>query len=112
MEIDSFAQSRKPEGKVLPESTRFTVTMPKTFGIEFHTGETAMPKTAPRNQVLKTRVSKRRKIAPEKPEVEVHPHILRRELISRRAYEIYLDEGCIEGRQLDHWFRAENEIDG
>lgn len=71
-----------------------------------------MPKTALRNQVLKTRVSKRRKTAPEKPEVEVHPHILRRELISRRAYEIYLDEGCIEGRQLDHWFRAENEIDG
>ena len=30
--------------------------------------------------------------------------------ISAQAYQIYLREGCAEGRDLDHWLRAEAEL--
>jgi hypothetical protein len=30
--------------------------------------------------------------------------------IARRAYEIYLNEGCPEGRHLEHWAQAETEL--
>lgn len=71
-----------------------------------------MPKPATRTRLVTTRSIKRKKTVQEIHEHLAHPHILRHEQISRRAYELYLEEGRIEGRQLDHWFRAENEIDG
>jgi hypothetical protein len=30
--------------------------------------------------------------------------------ISARAYEIYLREGCVGGRDLDNWLKAEAEL--
>ena len=30
--------------------------------------------------------------------------------IAAQAYQIYLREGCAEGRDLDHWLRAEAEL--
>jgi hypothetical protein len=30
--------------------------------------------------------------------------------VARRAYEIYLEEGRPDGRQIDHWLRAESEL--
>jgi hypothetical protein len=42
----------------------------------------------------------------------IHPQARRHEQISRRAFEIYLEEGSVEGRNLDHWLRAEYEIEG
>jgi hypothetical protein len=30
--------------------------------------------------------------------------------ISARAYEIYLREGCVAGRDLEHWLQAETEL--
>ena len=30
--------------------------------------------------------------------------------IAERAYELYLQDGCEHGNDLDHWFRAEQEI--
>ena len=38
------------------------------------------------------------------------PIAVDRELIERRAWEIWKDEGCPEGREMDHWLRAEREI--
>jgi hypothetical protein len=32
--------------------------------------------------------------------------------VARRAYLIYLEEGCPQGRHLDHWLRAETELRG
>ena len=32
--------------------------------------------------------------------------------VARRAYLIYLEEGCPQGRHLDHWLRAESELRG
>jgi Protein of unknown function (DUF2934) len=32
------------------------------------------------------------------------------ETIAERAYRIYLEEGCPDGRHLDHWLRAESEL--
>jgi hypothetical protein len=31
-------------------------------------------------------------------------------LVAERAYTIYLEEGCPDGRHLDHWLRAESEL--
>src|ERR1051325_3661587 len=30
--------------------------------------------------------------------------------IAAQAYQIYLREGCVEGRDLDHWLQAEAEL--
>lgn len=30
--------------------------------------------------------------------------------IAMRAYQIWASEGCPEGRDLDHWLRAETEL--
>ena len=32
--------------------------------------------------------------------------------VARRAYLIYLEEGCPQGRHLEHWIRAETELRG
>ncbi|MEM9444221.1 MAG: DUF2934 domain-containing protein [Verrucomicrobiota bacterium] len=32
--------------------------------------------------------------------------------LSERAYQIYLNEGCPEGRHLEHWLQAEKELSG
>src|SRR2546423_9659406 len=30
--------------------------------------------------------------------------------IAAQAYQIYLREGCVEGRDMDHWLQAEAEL--
>ncbi len=30
--------------------------------------------------------------------------------ITQRAYELYQQEGCIDGRALDHWLEAERQL--
>ena len=35
---------------------------------------------------------------------------LTREDIQRRAWEIWQSEGCPEGRALEHWLQAEEEL--
>jgi hypothetical protein len=30
--------------------------------------------------------------------------------VAVRAYEIYLGDGAIDGRDVDHWLKAENEL--
>lgn len=32
------------------------------------------------------------------------------DIVAQRAYYIYLEEGCPEGKHLDHWLRAESEL--
>ncbi len=32
------------------------------------------------------------------------------ERVRKRAYEIWLEEGQPQGRELDHWFRARQEV--
>src|ERR1051326_4267779 len=32
--------------------------------------------------------------------------------IAAQAYQIYLREGCVEGRDLEHWLQAEAELRG
>ena len=31
-------------------------------------------------------------------------------MITKRAYEIYLESGCVEGRDLENWNQAINEL--
>jgi hypothetical protein len=33
-------------------------------------------------------------------------------MIQERAYQIWQEEGCPEGREQEHWLRAEAEISG
>lgn len=37
---------------------------------------------------------------------------LERERIAQRAYELYLERGAIDGRDMDDWFTAERELVG
>jgi hypothetical protein len=32
--------------------------------------------------------------------------------VALRAWEIWQSEGCVEGRELEHWFQAERELAG
>jgi hypothetical protein len=32
------------------------------------------------------------------------------ETITKRAYELYQQEGCLDGRALDHWLEAERQV--
>ncbi len=32
------------------------------------------------------------------------------DIVSCKAYYIYLDEGCPDGRSLQHWLAAENQL--
>lgn len=34
------------------------------------------------------------------------------EEISQRAYEIFVERGCPEGRDLEHWLEAEAQLSG
>jgi Protein of unknown function (DUF2934) len=36
--------------------------------------------------------------------------LLQKEQIERRAYELYLESGCIDGRDLENWYAAEEEL--
>ena len=36
--------------------------------------------------------------------------LLPKEQIERRAYELYLQSGCIDGRDLENWHAAEEEL--
>ena len=40
------------------------------------------------------------------------PPVLTEADVARRAYLIYLEEGCPQGRHIDHWLRAETELRG
>jgi hypothetical protein len=42
----------------------------------------------------------------------VHPiSITREEFVRRRAHEIYQQHGHEQGHELDHWLKAERELD-
>lgn len=45
--------------------------------------------------------------ATTQPESRLSPD---HETITKRAYELYQQEGCIDGRALDHWLEAERQI--
>ena len=38
------------------------------------------------------------------------PITLSHDVIAMRAYELYLGDGAPEGRDLEHWLRAESEL--
>jgi hypothetical protein len=38
------------------------------------------------------------------------PLTLSHDVIAMRAYELYLGDGAPEGRDLEHWLRAESEL--
>ncbi len=42
------------------------------------------------------------------PESKVHSH--RQQMVTRRAYELWLERGCPEGSPEDDWYRAEQEF--
>jgi hypothetical protein len=35
---------------------------------------------------------------------------MQHEEIAKRAYELFLEDGCVHGRHEEHWFRAEQEV--
>ncbi len=47
--------------------------------------------------------------APPKPAAPAAPPA---EKVALRAYQIWQESGCPEGKQEEHWFRAERELRG
>ena len=35
---------------------------------------------------------------------------IQHETIQKRAYELWIDGGCVDGRADEHWLRAEREL--
>jgi len=68
------------------------------------TKETAMPKRESKKPAAKagrqTPAEKRAKSSPQPT----------REDIERRAYEIYLERGGVEGYEMEDWLQAEQEL--
>jgi hypothetical protein len=55
----------------------------------------------------------RRTVASKRARATAAPPAIQTEAdVARRAYLIYLEEGCPQGRHLDHWLRAESELRG
>lgn len=54
------------------------------------------------------------KVSPSRNGVPVGPKIFQptptHEQISQRAYQIYRNAGCLDGRDQHDWFRAEQEM--
>jgi hypothetical protein len=71
----------------------------------------AVPPKEPGAHARKPRVRKVSSIAPEGD--RSHDTITRTlltELIARRAYELFLEEGGQHGRDIEHWLAAEREL--
>jgi hypothetical protein len=50
---------------------------------------------------------------PSQPHESTHPEsgpFPDQETITKRAYELYRQEGCIDGRALNHWLEAERQV--
>ncbi len=52
----------------------------------------------------------RRTVAAKRSRAVATPVVQTETDVARRAYLIYLEEGCPQGRHLDHWFKAESEL--
>jgi len=46
----------------------------------------------------------------ETPSLTMTPPTLSHEVIAMRAYELYLGDGAPQGRDVEHWLRAESEL--
>ena len=46
----------------------------------------------------------------KKPEIAPSPVVLDNALVAKRAWEIWQREGCPEGRSVEHWVLAEEEL--
>lgn len=60
-------------------------------------------KTAPRLVANKTATANAAEIA-------ASAEVVTEAQIAERAFHIYLNEGCPDGRHLDHWFQAASEF--
>ena len=49
--------------------------------------------------------------APQSNQAGIKPKPSRDE-VARKAYEIYLKEGCPQGRDVQHWLEAETQMSG
>jgi hypothetical protein len=54
----------------------------------------------------------RRTVAPKRARASLPKVVSSEADIARRAYLIYLEEGCPQGRHLEHWVQAEAELRG
>ena len=52
----------------------------------------------------------RRTVAAKRSRPATPPMLLTETDVARRAYLIYLEEGCPQGRHVEHWLRAESEL--
>jgi hypothetical protein len=80
--------------------------------------KSAAPKTAVSGKKVSVKQSSVRNVAPAKKRKvnPAQPKLVKEflqpttEMISARAHQIWLSEGCPEGRAEEHWLRAEAEL--
>jgi hypothetical protein len=69
-----------------------------------------MPNPTDETATMKVTSKGRRTVAPKRARASVPKVVSSETDIARRAYLIYLEEGCPQGRHLEHWVRAESEL--
>lgn len=70
----------------------------------------AAPAVKPAEKVVAKPAEKPVSMPAPKAAKPVVPYEPTQEEIQTRAYEIYLNEGCKEGNDLEYWLRAESEL--
>ena len=67
-------------------------------------------------RMLKSRINDRRALQVLDELADEHEMtaaaLERRCLVRKRAHEIWVERGCPEGRDIEHWLLAERELDG
>ena len=86
-----MAKSSKPRSTTTPRTTR---TRKPAAAPETTTFEEKLFTTASLGAALETTT----------------PPALPHDLIAMRAYELYLGDGAVPGRDVEHWLRAESEL--
>jgi hypothetical protein len=72
--------------------------------------------TAPRTDTASRNTRARKSAATDTTTLEAAtletttPLTLSHDVIAMRAYELYLGDGAPQGRELEHWLRAESEL--
>jgi Protein of unknown function (DUF2934) len=63
----------------------------------------------PKDEMAARQAKKQEMVAPGAPRVELPPVPMHEE-IQQRAYEIYVERGGIQGRDVEDWLQAEREL--
>src|SRR5688572_31451411 len=80
---------------------------PREDGREFHQFQSGGVSDCPNRRGPYNYAAMAKTVVPSKTMTNSTPT---HDEIAAHAYQIYLREGCVEGRDLEHWLKAEAEL--